>query len=205
MVPLQVFPGYPPTVLSTYRVLLPRSLAFTITLVLIRTVVVVVVVVVVNINILPVAERNKLLILLVVPAVFAVIYILKTTSWPEQGFDVSKQRDGHPPTALVYRHGPSVSFSWVPTYGVEYLQGASAPFSCFYNNTSTDTNCCCCCCCCCFCCCQYKLFAGSRKEQIVNTAGSISSISSNIASTASSISSITASTASTADFTIVIW
>ena len=64
--------------------LLPRSLAFTITLVLIRTfVVVVVVVVVVNINILPVAERNKLLILLVVPAVLAVIYILKTTSWPE--------------------------------------------------------------------------------------------------------------------------
>ena len=166
---------------------------------MIRTVVVVVVVVV-NINILPVAEKNKLLILLAVPAVLAVIYILKTTSWPEQGFDVSKQRDGHPPTALVYRHGPSVSFPWVPTYGVEYLQGASAPFSCFYNNTSTDTNCCCCCCCCC---CQYKISAGSRKEIIVNTAGSTSSISSNIASTASSISNITASTASTADFTIV--
>ena len=193
MVPLQFFPGYPPTVLSIYRV-------FTITLVLIRTVVVVVVVVVV-INILPVAERNKLLILLAVPAVLAVIYILKRTSRPEQGFDVSKQRVEHPPTALVYQHGPSVSFPWVLTYGVEYLQGSSAPFSCFYNNTSTDTNCCCCCCCC-----QYKLSAGSREEQIVNTAGSTSSISSNIASTASSISSITASTASTAgtaNFTIV--
>ena len=103
-------------------------------------------------------------------------------------------------------HGPSASFLWVPTYGVEYLQGASAPFSCFYNNTSTDTTCCCCCFCCC-CCCQYKLSANSRKEQIVNTAGSTSSISSNIASTASSISSITASTASTAgtaNFTIVV-
>ena len=43
------------------RVLLPRSLAFTIILVLIRTAVVVVVV---NINFLPVAERNKLLILI---------------------------------------------------------------------------------------------------------------------------------------------
>ena len=53
---------------------MPRSLAFTITLVLMRTVVVVVVVVVVNINFLPVAERNKLLILLAVPAVLAVIY-----------------------------------------------------------------------------------------------------------------------------------
>ena len=98
-------------------------------------------------------------------------------------------------------HGPSASFLYVPTYVVEYLQGASAPFSCFYNNTNTDTNCCCCCCC------QYKPSAGSRKEQIVNTAGSTSSISSNTASTASSISSITASTASTADtanFTIVI-
>ena len=52
--------------------LLSRSLAFTITLVLIRTVVVVVVVV--NINFLPVAERNKLLILLAVPAILAVIY-----------------------------------------------------------------------------------------------------------------------------------
>ena len=52
---------------------MPRSLAFTITLVLVRTVVVVVVVVV-NINFLPVAERNKLLILLAVPAVMAVIY-----------------------------------------------------------------------------------------------------------------------------------
>ena len=51
----------------------PRSLAFTITLVLIRNVVVVVVV---NINFLPVAERNKLLILLavIVPAVLAVVY-----------------------------------------------------------------------------------------------------------------------------------
>ena len=75
MVPLQVFPMYPPTWLSTYRVLLPRSLAFTITLVLMQTVVVVVVVVVVvNINFLPVAERNKLLILLAVPAVLAVLY-----------------------------------------------------------------------------------------------------------------------------------
>ena len=55
--------------------LLPRSLAFTITLVLIRTVVAaVVVVVVVNINFLPVAESHKLLILLAVPAVLAVIY-----------------------------------------------------------------------------------------------------------------------------------
>ena len=56
--------------------LLSRSLAFTITLVIIRTVVVVVVVVVVNINFLPVAERNKLLILLAVtvPAVLAVRY-----------------------------------------------------------------------------------------------------------------------------------
>ena len=58
--------------------LLPRSLAFTITLVLMQTVVVVgggvVVVVVVNINFLPVAERNKLLILLAVPAVLAVLY-----------------------------------------------------------------------------------------------------------------------------------
>ena len=45
--------------------------------------------------------------------------------------------------------------------------------------------------------------AGSKNEQIVNTAGSISNISSNIASTASSISSTTASTAGTADFTIV--
>ena len=51
--------------------LLSRSLAFTITLVLIRTVVVVVVV---NINFLPVAERNKLSILLAVPAILAVIY-----------------------------------------------------------------------------------------------------------------------------------
>ena len=96
-------------------------------------------------------------------------------------------------------HVPSASFPWVPTYGVEYPQGASAQFSCFYNNTSTDTNCCCCCC-------QYKLSAGSRKEQIVNTAGSTSGISSNTASTASSISSITASTASTAgtaNFTVV--
>ena len=105
-------------------------------------------------------------------------------------------------------HGPSASFPCVPTYGIEYLKGASVPFSCFYNNASTDTNCCCCCCCfrCCCCCCQYKLSVGSRKEQIVNTAGSTSSISSNIASTASSISSITASTASTAgtaNFTIV--
>ena len=58
--------------LSTYRVLLPRSLASTITLVLTRTVVVVV-----NINFLPVAERNKLLILLAVPAILAVIYYLK--------------------------------------------------------------------------------------------------------------------------------
>ena len=49
---------------------LSRSIAFTITLVLIRTVVVAVV----NINVLPVAERNKLLILLAVPAVLAVIY-----------------------------------------------------------------------------------------------------------------------------------
>ena len=55
--------------------LLPRSLAFTITLILIRTVVVVVVVVV-NINLLPVAERNKLLILLAVPAVLAVILLV---------------------------------------------------------------------------------------------------------------------------------
>ena len=54
--------------------LLPRSLAFTITLILIRTVVVVVVVV--NINLLPVAERNKLLILLAVPAVLAVILLV---------------------------------------------------------------------------------------------------------------------------------
>ena len=57
--------------------LLPRSLAFTITLVLMQTVVGVVgvvVVVVVNINFLPVAERNKLLILLAVPAVLAVLY-----------------------------------------------------------------------------------------------------------------------------------
>ena len=30
-------------------------------------------------------------------------------------------------------HGPSASFPYVPTYGVEYLQGASAPFSCFYD------------------------------------------------------------------------
>ena len=73
MVPLQVFPGYPPTGLSSYRVLLPRSLAFTKTLVLIRTVVVVVVV---NINFLSVAERNKLLILLAVPAVLAVILLV---------------------------------------------------------------------------------------------------------------------------------
>ena len=73
-------------------------------------------------------------------------------------------------------HGPSASFPYVPTYGIEYLQGANAPFSCFYDNTSTDANCCCCCCCCC----QYKLSAGSRKELIVNTAGSTSSISSNI-------------------------
>ena len=56
-----------------FRVLLTRSLAFTITLVLLRTVVVVVVVVV-NINFLPGAERNKLLILLAVPAILAVIY-----------------------------------------------------------------------------------------------------------------------------------
>ena len=69
MVPLHVFPGYTPMGLSTYRVILSRSLAFTITLVLIRTVVVVV-----NINFLPVAERNKLLILLAVPAVLTVIY-----------------------------------------------------------------------------------------------------------------------------------
>ena len=98
-------------------------------------------------------------------------------------------------------HGPSASFPWVPIYGVEYLQGPSVPFSCFYNNTSTDTTCCCCCC-------QYKLSVDSRKEQIVNTAGSTSSTSSNIASTASSISSITASTASTAgtaNFTIVVY
>ena len=73
MVPLQVFPWYPPTGLRTYRVLLPRSLAFTITLVLIRTVVVVVVVV--NINLLPVTERRKLLILLAVPEVLAVILL----------------------------------------------------------------------------------------------------------------------------------
>ena len=93
--------------------LLSRSLAFTITLVLIRTVVVVVVLLllIVNINILPVAERNKLLILLAVPAVLAVIYILKRTSWPEQGFDVSKQRDGHPPTALVYPGYPPTGLS----------------------------------------------------------------------------------------------
>ena len=97
--------------------LLPRSLAFTITLVLIRTVVVVVVVVV-NINILPVAERNKLLILLVVPAVLAVIYILKTTSWPEQGFDVSKQRDGHQPTALVTYMVPLQVFPGYPPTGL---------------------------------------------------------------------------------------
>ena len=71
MVPLQVFPGYPPTGLSTYRVLLPRSLALTITLVLIRTVVAVVDVVV-NIDF----QRNKLLILLAVPAVLAVILLV---------------------------------------------------------------------------------------------------------------------------------
>ena len=55
---------------------LSRSPDFTITLVLIRTVVVVVVVVVVviNVNFLPVAETNKLLILLAEPAVLAVIY-----------------------------------------------------------------------------------------------------------------------------------
>ena len=74
MVPLQGFSGYPPTGLNTYRVLLSRSLAFTITLVLIRTVVAVVVVV--NINFLSVAERNKLLILLAVPAVLAVILLV---------------------------------------------------------------------------------------------------------------------------------
>ena len=51
--------------------LLSRSLAFTITLVLIRTVVVIVVV---NLNFLSVADRNKLLILLAVPAVLAEIY-----------------------------------------------------------------------------------------------------------------------------------
>ena len=73
MVSLQVFPGYPPTV-STYRVLLSRSLAFTITLELIPTVVVVVVIVVYNISFLPVAERNKLFILLAVPAILAVLY-----------------------------------------------------------------------------------------------------------------------------------
>ena len=50
--------------------LLFRSLAFTIILVLIRTVVVVVV----NIKFLPVAERNKLLILLAVLVILAVIY-----------------------------------------------------------------------------------------------------------------------------------
>ena len=55
--------------------LLLRSLAFTITLVPIRTVVVVVVVVVTT-NFLPVAERNKLLILLAVPAVLAVILLV---------------------------------------------------------------------------------------------------------------------------------
>ena len=59
---------------------LSRSIAFTITLLLIRTVVVVVVVfvvvVVVNINFLSVAERNKLLILLAVPAVLAVILLV---------------------------------------------------------------------------------------------------------------------------------
>ena len=55
-------------------------------------------------------------------------------------------------------HGPSASLPYVPSYGVEYLQGASAPFSCFYDNTRTDASCCCCCCC------QYKLSAGSRKE-----------------------------------------
>ena len=45
--------------------------------------------------------------------------------------------------APIYRgrhpHCPSSSFPWVPTYDVEYLQGASVPFSCFYNDTSTDT------------------------------------------------------------------
>ena len=75
MIPLQVFRGYSPTALGTYTVLLSRSLAFTITPVLITTVVVVVVVVVVvNMNFLPEAERNKLLILLAVPAILAVIY-----------------------------------------------------------------------------------------------------------------------------------
>ena len=73
MIPLQVFRGYSPTALGTYTVLLSRSLAFTITPVLITTVVVVVVVVV-NMNFLPEAERNKLLILLAVPAILAVIY-----------------------------------------------------------------------------------------------------------------------------------
>ena len=68
-----------------------RSLAFTITLVLIRTVVVVDVV---NIKFLPVAERNKLFILLAAPAILADIYILKRTSCTEQGFDLSKQRVG---------------------------------------------------------------------------------------------------------------
>ena len=90
---------------------------------------------------------------------------------------ISLNNELAPTYRACHPDGPSSSFPWVPTYGVEYLQGASAPFSCFYNNTSTDTNCCCCCCCC-----QYKLSAGSRKELIVNTAGiyCTSSISSNI-------------------------
>ena len=55
--------------------LLSHSLAFTITLVLIRTVVDVIILVV-DINFLPVAERNKLLILLAVSTVLTVILLV---------------------------------------------------------------------------------------------------------------------------------
>ena len=35
-----------------------------------------------------------------------------------------------PPTYRAHHpHGPSASFSWVPIYGVEYLQSGTAPFS----------------------------------------------------------------------------
>ena len=88
---------------------MPRSLASTITLVLIRTVVVVV-----NINVLPVAERNKLLILLAVPAILAVIYYLKELNALSRGL-ISLNNERPPTYRARHPHGPSASFPWAPT------------------------------------------------------------------------------------------
>ena len=55
---------------------------------------------------------------------------------------ISLNNELGPTYSARHAHDPSASFPWDPTYGVEYLQSASVPFSCFYNNTSTDTNCC---------------------------------------------------------------